>query len=364
MLKYFRIFIVVVFITGCTSTHPITKTDNLPGSEFSPVGRFDKNNGRLELISSACHFSFSFVGNECKVYTFLASWQKSAYLQYEVDGQYQKRIEIKRDSILPFVIKANREGTHTVTIYKTTEAHSGPVYIDKISANSVQAMSPSNIPLIEFIGNSITCGAAADASVVPCGTGDYHDQHDAYYAYGPRVARGLGVDFILSSVSGIGIYRNWNSDGPTMPQVYEKTDFSSNNRIWDFSKYHPHIVSIALGTNDFSDGDGKTPRLPFNKDEFVKKYIEFVKLVKSKYPSSKIILLSSPMINGEKRTVFQSCLNAVKENIDKQYPYDFPITIHFSTQMNPRGCTGHPNVEDHEIIAKELIPVFKSLLTN
>ncbi|MCU7550204.1 hypothetical protein OCK74_13865 [Chitinophagaceae bacterium LB-8] len=25
--------------------------------------------------------------------------------------------------------------------------------------------------------------------------------------------------------SGIGVYRNWNSDGPTMPQVYEAAIF-------------------------------------------------------------------------------------------------------------------------------------------
>jgi hypothetical protein len=30
--------------------------------------------------------------------------------------------------------------------------------------------------------------------------------------------------------------------------------------------------------------------------------------------------------------------------------------------MNARGCGGHPSVEDHAILAKELVPFFKSLL--
>ena len=112
--------------------------------------------------------------------------------------------------------------------------------------------------MIEFIGNSITCGAAADASEVPCGTGVYHDQHNAYYAYGPRVARSLQTEFMLSSVSGYGIYRTWNTDGPSVPEVYEKTDFQKQgSRLWNFSSYTPRVVSIALGTNDLSDGDGK-----------------------------------------------------------------------------------------------------------
>jgi hypothetical protein len=30
--------------------------------------------------------------------------------------------------------------------------------------------------------------------------------------------------------------------------------------------------------------------------------------------------------------------------------------------MQARGCGGHPNVEDHAILADELLPFFKKLL--
>jgi hypothetical protein len=30
--------------------------------------------------------------------------------------------------------------------------------------------------------------------------------------------------------------------------------------------------------------------------------------------------------------------------------------------MQAHGCTGHPSVNDHEILAKELVPFFKELL--
>ena len=188
------------------------------------------------------------------------------------------------------------------------------MYINKIVATDCVPLKSPDLPLIEFIGNSITCGAAADPSEIPCGAGVYHDQHNAYYAYGPRLARILQVNFILSSVSGIGIYRNWNSPGPIMPQVYEKTDLQDDDtRFWDFKTYRPRIVSIALGTNDFSNGDGVTPRLPFDSAHFVNNYIGFVKLVKSKYPKARIALLSSPMLNGDRRELLQNCLAAVKK---------------------------------------------------
>ncbi|WP_158267482.1 SGNH/GDSL hydrolase family protein [Adhaeribacter arboris] len=317
----------------------------------------------VELISSAVHFGFSFEGEECQIYATIPNPEGHNYLQYELDGVYQKRIKISGNSQEPIRITAPGAGTHTIWIYKATEAHTGPIGIQKIAAKNIKSIKKPTQPLIEFIGNSITCGAAADPSEVPCGTGVYHDQHNAYMAYGPRVARSLGANFILSSVSGIGIYRNWNSNGPTMPQVYEKLDFQDqNSKLWQFATFTPQVVSIALGTNDFSKGDGKKERLPFDSASFVSTYIRFVQVVKTKYPRAQIALLSSPMVNGSNRTLLQNCLTAVKQSTDTSYPADKPVALYFFRPMQARGCSGHPNVEDHAILAAELEPFFKQLL--
>lgn len=336
----------------------------LPANSLQPTGRYVVNDRhQLELVTSAAHTGFTFEGEECQVFAS-ASWAGGHnYLQYELDGVYQKRVRLDGDTPSAVTIKAANGGKHTVWLYKATEAHTGAVIIDKITGQNIVALPRPSEPLIEFIGNSITCGAAADPSEVPCGTGDYHDQHNAYYAYGPRVARALGSDFILSSVSGIGIYRNWNSDGPTMPQVYGKVDFQDNNsHLWDFARFTPKVVSIALGTNDFSNGDGKRPRLPFDSAAFTAKYIDFVKVVKAKYPKARIALLSSPMVQGERNSLLQNILSTVKKTIDAQYPADQPIALHFFKPMQARGCTGHPSVEDHAILAAELEPYFRSLM--
>jgi hypothetical protein len=280
-----------------------------------------------------------------------------------MDGNYISRLRInKADSLL--TLKAPKPGRHTVRIYKATEAHTGPIFIRKIAAPEIRSIKTTTAPLIEFIGNSITCGAAADLSEVPCGQGLYHDQHNAYYAYGPRVARALSANFMLSSVSGIGIYRNWNSDGPVMPDVYEKTDFQEGGqRFWDFKTYKPAVVSIALGTNDLSNGDGKKPRQPFDSSKYVNDYVNFIQQVRLKYGDVQIILLSSPMINGERRILLQNCLTTIKRNADFTDPSAKPIALHFFKPMQARGCTGHPSVEDHAVMAAELLPVFRKLLS-
>ena len=366
MRRYSLVPFFFCLLFGCTSSKNSTGGgDELPAKDLLPFGRTAITNNSLELISSASHFGFSFEGTECRLTALLSERQDHNYLQYELDGHgvYQKRLRVSKGGPQVISITSGREGKHTVWIYKATEAHTGPIFIEKVEGKNVRAMKPSSSPLIEFIGNSITCGAAADPSEVPCGQGVYHDQHNAFMAYGPRVARALNVNFMLSSVSGYGIYRDWNSDGPALPQVYEKTDFQADGtRYWDFKTYTPKIVSIALGTNDMSPGDGKKPRLSFDSAVFVSTYIRFVQLVKSKYPVAQIALLSSPMINGERRTLLQNCLTAVKTSIDRLYSTDKPIALYFFNPMQARGCAGHPSVEDHGIMADELVPFFKKLL--
>jgi hypothetical protein len=148
-----------------------------------------------------------------------------------------------------------------------------------------------------------------------------------------------------------------------MPQVYEKARLITDDTArWNFKMYSPKIISIALGTNDLSHGDGVHARKPFDSAVFVKDYTAFVQLVKSKYPTAKIALLSSPMINGNERMLLQNCLTAVKQNVDALYPSDKPVSTFFFQPMHPNGCSYHPSVSDHAILAQELIPFFKKLL--
>ena len=360
-------FIALLFASlflGCGSLQQSKGIEALPAESLKPYGRHLFNDAhQLELISSAVHFGVGFEGTAVQIFATVPGKTGHSYLQYELDGVYQKRLRVDAGRTEPFVIQVPQSGKHSLWIYKATEAHTGPILIEKIIGNNLAALNKPEAPLIEFIGNSITCGAAADPSEVPCNTAEYHDQHNAYMAYGPRVARALKVAFILNSVSGIGIYRNWNSDGPTMPQVYEKIDFQeSSTRAWNQTGYTPKVVSIALGTNDFSNGDGIKKRAPFDSASFVQQYIPFVQRVKAKYPDAQVALLSSPMMNGERRTLLQNCLTAVKSYIDALNPSDKKVQLYFFKPMQARGCSGHPSVEDHGIMAEELIPFFKSLL--
>jgi hypothetical protein len=348
----------VVGLAGCLAPGPI---GSLPGSALVVYGRGLANNGGMELIGSASHVGVSFTGQRCEVDVFVPGEAVHNYVQYELDGVYGKKLRVAGRQTV--VIEAPGFGVHTLWLYKAGEAMSGPVLIERVRGEALKALKRPAGPVIEFIGNSITCGAMSDTSVSPCTVGDYVDHHNAYYAYGPRAARALGVEYMLSSVSGIGIYRNWNTDGPTMPQVYERAGLDvSDGRFWDFGKVRPAVVCIALGTNDFSHGDGKHARLAFDSTVFVAEYVRFVQLVKGKYPSAQIALLNSAVVGGADGLLLQRCLRAVKQGIDALYPSGKRVAVFDFAPMRAAGCSGHPSVEDHAVLAQELVPFLKGLL--
>ncbi|HEY0355150.1 MAG TPA: hypothetical protein VGC29_03035, partial [Flavisolibacter sp.] len=148
----------LLLILGCHSPgniqHP---TSELTAKQLVPMGRviFHEDKG-WELISSASHFGFSFTGDECRITASLSDWQDHNYLQYVVDGVYQEKIRINKNDPSPIIIKANGKGPHEVWIYKATEAHTGPVFIQGLSGKNIQPVQRAKAPLIEFIGNSIT----------------------------------------------------------------------------------------------------------------------------------------------------------------------------------------------------------------
>jgi hypothetical protein len=43
-------------------------------------------------------------------------------------------------------------------------------------------------------------------------------------------------------------------------------------------------------------------------------------------------------------------------------PASKPVALYFFKPMQAKGCTGHPSVEDHKILADELTPFFKKLI--
>ncbi len=326
-------------------------------------GRTLVKDNAIELISSASYAEFQFKGDVCNVMlSNTAAAGDYNYAAIELDGNYLKRIKVESNVPQSFTFRPEKEADwHTVRIYKATEAANGLVVFHGVQASEIQAITEKLDLKIEFIGNSITCGMGNDAGEVPCGRNKWYDQHNAYWSYAAITSRSLSADFMLSSVSGAGIYRNWNSDGPTLPRLYESAYLQVDSLIkWDFSAWIPDVVVIALGTNDLSDGDGETPRLPFDSTAFIYEYAGFISTIYSHYPDARFVLLSSPMIPAVKSDLLLKCLESVKKLSELQHPTQKEISVFRFDSVTSSGCSGHPTIAEHKQMADQLIPFMKS----
>lgn len=343
-----------------------SQTQNL-NKTFLYQGRIDKlQNDQVILIGTASSVSFNFTGNECSIsLQNVDSYEHHNYVQLVLDGKYIGKIRIEKGAIQSFPIKvASNQEEHRLEIYKNTEAQSGNVLFAGTTAK-LTSISFKKKKKIEFIGDSITCGAASDPSDIPCDKGEYMDHHNGYYAYGPTLSREIGVDYVMSCVSGIGMYRNWNDehkDEAIMPDVYPNLYLTkdASKPKYDFA-FQPDIISIALGTNDFSGGDGKKERLPFNAEKYISNYISFIKMLYKYNPKAQIVITNSPMVDGDRAVVFEDCLNKVKNAFANDKAHK-PIQIFKFKPMKPNGCSGHPDVADHKVLADEYGPFLKKLL--
>lgn len=323
-----------------------------------------RSDGTVALISSGASVRANLSGSSCVVHLRNATPAgQYNFVVFELDGEYLGRFRVDGDSVKSFPIELPAgKKEYSLTISKATEAANGNLIFAGISGTILKPVRVSGGKTIEFIGNSITCGMGVDTDEIPCGTRQWYDQHNAYWSYGSILARRLNVNAVITAVSGIGLYRNWNSEGPAMPQVYETTYLDGNTSdLWDFPGPAPSVVSICLGTNDFSGGNGLKSRLAFDEDQFVEHFISFINTLYGYYPDTKIALLSSPVLDGDKKILLESCLTRIRAHFE-QLSDPKPIALYFFNRTFSSGCSGHPGREDQMAMAGLLESFFARML--
>lgn len=348
--------LIIIANWGCKEQKMTFFPTHHPGLSWQ--GRtYDDNTGNIYLTGSASSLSFRFYGSKCRIWLHnSAPGQDYNYISTTIDGVHQPRTPIKYDTFSAFdIVPAAKKDFHDVTLYKETEPVNGSIIISAVEADSLGSIPISTRKKIEFIGNSITVGMSSDESLVKCGAGTWYDQHNAYDAYGPRVARTLDMDYILNGFSGIGMYRSTRDDFPVMKDVYESTFLGPDpsSPRWDFKNFTPDYVSICLGTNDFSDGGGPTQRSSFDPEKFIPAYVDFLKKIHGHYPGAYIIITNTPMLPPAQNEMFTYCLEAIKSKAEADGILS--VSIFSFSKMYGNGCGGHPSVEDQGKMAEEFV---------
>ncbi|MBS1510292.1 MAG: acetyl xylan esterase [Bacteroidetes bacterium] len=340
---------VTISIDSTTTTQqPFYKADD---SLIQYTGRIDFRNQLLpRMWSPGVYIMFAFTGNHITVViNDQELWGKNHnYLEVVLDGE-AKRIQTQYKTNY-ITVSSTPNGTHQLLICKNTESNIGFIELQGVYCDQLVQLPAQPKRKIELYGNSITCGASADLSGIPCGKGVWQDQHNAYMAYGPVTARALHAQWQLSSVSGIGLIRSCCNMDILMPQVFDKIEMRGDSIAWNFALYQPDVVTVCLGQNDGIQDSTK----------FCTAYVQLIQRMRNYYPNAQIVLLSSPMADERLKTVLKQQISGVVRYM--QGKGDKKISSLFFSRSYNGGCDYHPSVEEHQLIAKELTAYLQKLM--
>lgn len=337
------------------------------------LGRTYYDADKLYCALSGTGIEFTFTGTKCNITVAgdsnsanAGSADNHARVGIYVNGERVIDDMVDNKEEVYEVFKSDTPQDVTVSLVKLSESPMSTIAITDISVTGTPIKPTENKEkLIEFIGDSITCGYGID---------DPNKAHhfstkteDVTKAFAYKTAQALGADYSLVSFSGYGIISGYSNGDKkvseqALPQYYTKLGYSwaANGSFkpsdieWDFSR-QPDIVVINLGTND----DSYTKDIEERQDEFRKAYTDFLKTVRSKNPNAKIVCAFGIMGDRLYDKIQDAVNNYTSETGDSNVS-----TLRFDVQQASDGYSAdwHPSVATHNKASQKLAEYIKTLL--
>lgn len=331
------------------------------GPEFLRLGRMRERDGGLAMVWTGTQLSFRVKSDSIWLHAEPEPERASrppdhlVYLTVIIDDEPPRNLALPYDRTRYLVATGLGDGAHTVTLFKRTEAMTGSVVLKSIElSEGGEWLAPPPQPerLIEFIGNSITCGYGNLGDPACSFSAETEDGYQTYAALATRQVR---ARMQTVCYSGRGVWRNYDqTQTGLLPELYLRYHPLDSTATYPFNDPSPDVVVINLGTNDFSSGN--PPEKPF-----VQAYAELIRTVRQYHPKAAVVLLTGPMLNqddGELRrplSTQKQYLDAVVAQLSAEGMTDL-YRFDLSPQVDGEsyGCNFHPAVAKHRQNGQEL----------
>ena len=359
-----------------TPTPETTPSDKafLPTEEFVRViGRTMQAKDTLWLVHSGTGMEFTFTGTQATIKlkpdSSFMTRNNQARVAIYVNGERVVDDMVDKMEKAYTVCESDTPKEYTVRVVKLSEAPYSTFGISSVDATCIGDIKPTEHKdtLIEFVGDSITCGYGVD---------DLDSSHhfsttteDATKTYAYKTAEKLGADYSLVSFSGYGIISGYSGDGKKqaeqlVPDFYSKMgnsggtylgDFIAQETDWDFTKRQPDVIVINLGTNDASYVKNDAAK----KQEFTAEYINFLKQIREKNPDA-VIFATLGIMGAD----LYSCVEDAVEQYVKETADSKVHAMKFDAQSMADGIAAdwHPSEKTHEKAAEKLAKKIKGVM--
>lgn len=262
------------------------------------------------------------------------------WLNVEVDGKVQP-VALKEGQ-QTYTLYSGPAGPHTIRVTRRTGAQEGPTTFVSISADDLRpTQSPDRRILV--IGDSIASGYGVEGENQTCQFSQA--TQNAGMAWPALLANAFNADLHLLSVDGRGLYRNYDSEAPTMAAVMWRT-LPSEEAIWPVAS-RPDLVIVNLGTSDFGTGD-PGPR-------FKDTYVETLGRIRVANPGAAIIVTIGGMLDkptlAAAKTAIEGAVNVRRGTGDLRTSF---VLLDPPAKGHRYGCDWHPGADAQKSMAQTL----------
>lgn len=334
-------------------------------------GRGIEADGGITADWSASGIEFNaYCEGSVKIYT-KANCTGIITFQVFVDGVEQKTPAIFNNGESgKLIVRGLARGNHNIRLVRKTMVESGNVgqliSIQKIEIFGELAERPADKDLmIEFLGDSITCGYGIDGYIVDENTGKKTDTlPNGSYTWAVQVAEALNADFSTMSISGLGVYlgtSRHNERNLSMSTAYDLNNWYRSTSTKHEPTRKADIVVINLNTND----NAQVKALVDDDLERAKQeYIAAVKLLIQKIKAThgedvKIVWVGGMMSNSSNPDNVRAD-TWLKELFAELGGEAAGYYLKMDLDRNGSGPAGHPVAEYHEENAKKIVGYIKA----
>ena len=334
------------------------------------LGRFIPTTGGKGLFLSWTNsgFEFTFEGTAAylKMMT-VAGASGSTLIGVFVDGEktHSNCFGVDTNGLKTYPLIENLpEGKHTVKVLKLSEARYNTLVINQLGIMG-KNIAPTHAKerIIEYLGDSITCGHGSGASPEKATVHELNTlEEDGSLTYCHLTSEHFNADERFVSYSGIGA--SFDADGTTLPMcdlyqytagVQQKSKDNDEKEKWLDSKYYTpaDAVVINLGTNESDERVGSAAN--FERD-----YVKLLKSIRKINPKAAIICTQGTMGAGRAQNIQNAIATFQQQTGDKNVHF-FLFSLTISASNGTMACE-HPSAKAHAMMADELIAQMEQIL--
>ena len=256
------------------------------------------------------------------------------------------------------------EGEHELLLFKRMDSCHQVVFHGLILEENGEVSAPAPLPRrkIEIYGDSVSAGEVAEAvefcgQVDPPHDGEYSNSYASYSWFTARMLDAQIHDIAQGGAAlldGTGYFR-W-PDYLGMEWIYDKLEYHTDiaqPKTWDFSRYTPHVVVVAIGQNDNHPDDYMSENYSHPKAvNWRAHYRAFVEKLRAIYPKATIILATTILNHHEN---WDKSIHQVWQELGD------PRIHHFLYSKNGCGTHGHIRTPEAEQMGRELSAFIEGL---